>query len=73
MKLALVATGGKIYHSLHAWNPSSHYVIGEHFSLAVICVSLVHGLGSAHNTGMQIKDIVHKQIEELALKRKLAC
>ena len=29
-------------------------------------------MGSAYNTGMQIEDIVHKQIEELALKRKLA-
>ena len=30
-------------------------------------------MGSAHNTGMQIEDIVHKQIEELALKWRLAC
>ena len=28
-------------------------------------------MGSAHNTGMQIEDIVHMQIEELALKRNI--
>ena len=42
--------GKDIYHSVHAWNLSSHYIIGDTFHWQ--CYVFPYCMGSAHNTGM---------------------
>ena len=68
LKLALVATEGEIYHSVHAWTLSPHYFMGEHFSLAVLCFLSAWVLHIVIIT----LDMVHMQTEEMVLKRKLS-